>query len=142
MKKPADWRALRQAVMRERRALILVVAHRVERAAGSGRTGWRIGRTVRRRRILRCRLLITGGLLIVLLLVADRLRRLRRNGGDRTKAVLLINIVAELHDAFRRRPGGDVDPIDRHRLRELGVDTLSGADRLVDLVARPAGRLL
>ena len=65
-------------------------------------------------------------------------------GGDRDRAdtVLLVDVVAELGEAVGRGPSGDVDPVDRHRLGQLGVNALAGLDGLVDLVARPAGRVL
>src|SRR5271167_847636 len=69
-------------------------------------------------------------------------QRLRRNGGGEgpwARAVPLIDVGSELNDAVRRRPGGDVDPVDVDRLRELDVDTVSGADDRVDLIAAPAG---
>ena len=38
----------------------------------------------------------------------------------------------------RRRPGGDVDPVQRHRLDQLGVLLLAGFDHAVDVLERPA----
>src|SRR6516162_10660317 len=56
--------------------------------------------------------------------------------------VLAVNILAELHDAVAARPGGNVDPVQRHGLRHLGVLALAGFDDAVDLLERPAARFL
>ena len=65
-------------------------------------------------------------------------------GGERAgaRAVALIDVGAELNDAVGRGPGGDIDPIDVDRRRQLDVEPLAGADHLVDLVAAPAGIVL
>src|SRR5829696_6293679 len=60
---------------------------------------------------------------------------------DRAEAIAVVDVVAELHHAFRRRPGGDVGPVDVDGLREPRVDALAAFDRLVDLVAAPARRV-
>src|SRR5262249_49597315 len=62
----------------------------------------------------------------------------RRRGPE---GVAAINILAELHDAIRHGPGGNVDPMERHRSRQPGVLPIAGADDVVDLLARPVGRL-
>src|SRR3954447_3958680 len=60
---------------------------------------------------------------------------------DRPEAIAVVDVVAELHHAFRRRPGGDVGPVDVDGLREPRVDALAALDRLVDLIAAPARRV-
>src|ERR1700733_8375194 len=68
--------------------------------------------------------------------IARRLRRLllrqrqwlaleSRAHRPRPRAVALINVRTELNDAVRRRPGGNIDPVDIHRLGELHVEAVA-----------------
>ena len=58
------------------------------------------------------------------------------------RAVELVDVVAELHDAILGSPGGDVLEIDGHFLGQLDRLVLAAADRRLDLLTRPAGRFL
>src|ERR1700689_2532796 len=80
--------------------------------------------------------------------IARRLRRLflrqrqwldRNSRGHRSRAcaVALINVRTELNDAVRRRPGGNIDPVEIHWLGELHVLAVARADHSVDLIASP-----
>ena len=42
------------------------------------------------------------------------------------KAVAVVDVVAELHDAVGRRPRRDIDPVQRHGLCNLGILALAG----------------
>src|ERR1700722_208961 len=68
----------------------------------------------------------------------ERLDRNTRGHRSRTRAIALVNVGTELNNAVRRRPGGNVDPIDIDRLRQLHVLLLAGADDFIDLIAAPA----
>src|SRR4051794_18501129 len=61
---------------------------------------------------------------------------------DAAEAVAVVDVVAELDEAVRGRPGGDVGPVDVNRLRQLAVDALAGLDRRLDVLAVPAGAVL
>ena len=53
--------------------------------------------------------------------------------GEFAGAVLAVDVVAELHEAVGGAPAGDVAPVDRNRLRHLGVDALAGLEGGVEL---------
>src|ERR1700677_2447674 len=65
-----------------------------------------------------------------------------RGHRSRPRAVALVNVRTELNDAVRRRPGGNIDPIDIHRLGELHVQAVARTDHRVDLIAAPARGVL
>src|SRR4051812_13480036 len=46
--------------------------------------------------------------------------------------VLVVDVLAELRHAVAARPGGDVDPVQRHGLGHLRVLALAGFDDAVD----------
>src|ERR1700720_1036326 len=73
---------------------------------------------------------------------AARPRLIRGRGLRAREPVLAVNILAELHDAVAAGPSGDVDPVQRHGLGHLGVLALAGLDDAVDILERPAARLL
>src|SRR4051812_31047158 len=55
-----------------------------------------------------------------------------RRGGSRVQSIAIVNVVAELDDAVRGRPSGDVDPVQRHRRLELRILALARLDHVVD----------
>jgi hypothetical protein len=60
---------------------------------------------------------------------AGRGRRLRDRRHIRrprnAETIALVDIVSELDDSVRRRPGGDIDPVNRHRRRDFDVDAFT-----------------
>src|SRR5687768_12465011 len=74
--------------------------------------------------------------------VSDVLLALQRGDRRRSEAILVVDVVAELHAAIRRRPSRDINPVTRHRIADAGIDALARGDDLIDLGAIPAGGLL
>src|SRR5690349_5273244 len=64
------------------------------------------------------------------------------SAGAATNAIAAINIVAELDDAIRSRPGRHIDPVERHRLRQPRILAITGTDHVIDLLTRPARRIV
>src|SRR6516165_12121032 len=57
----------------------------------------------------------------------------RWRNSRRAEAVAAVNVLAELHHAVRARPSRHVDPVQRHRLGQMGGFLLAGFYDPVDV---------
>src|SRR5215467_7246548 len=61
----------------------------------------------------------------------------RNHEALRRHLVVIVDVVAEMHGAVAHRPAGEIDPGDRHRMREPDVGARAARDAGIDLAPAP-----